>query len=228
MRSRSRASMARIWSRPPEAIARNSSSSADTPDRMNPPSLVMAGALSSNVATMRSAMSCARSWPRSSRSAPLPAPASAAIGSLACCRAAARSGNCCNERPSATRSRGLATPRRARLTSRSMSPNSERILRLASRADCFSTNRSTASWRRRMRAMSSNGKSSQRRKSRPPMAVALTSRVSSRDPWRLRSIMVSVSSRCERACSSITRNSSRRKSSRRATGRGAESWVART
>ena len=52
--------------------------------------------------------------------------------------------------PSAARSRGVATPRRARPTRRSMSATSVSTRRAASRAPCAATRRSTASCRRRM------------------------------------------------------------------------------
>ena len=178
---------------------------------------------------MRLAMSSPRSEPRSSK-CPMVRMACSTAGnsSVARKRVARNSGIRASDRPRTTKSRGVATPRRARVVSRSRSPSSPRILRTDSRTDCCTTSCSTASWRRRIWATSTKGKSSHLRIRRPPMAVTVTSRRSSNDPCRRRSIMVSTSSRCARACSSMMRKSLRWNNSSRDSGKGAASWVART
>src|SRR5205823_6447495 len=143
----------------------SSSSSRENPRRQNPPSFHCAGGSSTSVREISAATS-AQSSPSSS---------SSGRPSLVCFSSASSlsfiSGKRERLRASAAKSRGVATPNVARAVSRSRSYTSASSLPSAARNDARSNSHSTASSRLWIGATSRSGAESQRRKSRPPIAV---------------------------------------------------------
>ena len=114
VRSRSRASMAAMRSRPPAAMSRSSSSSGETPALTKPPSLVTAGASARSTRASSAAISARQVVAQRQQALALRQRAAQLAGFGVLERRPQQRAGARASGPSTARSRGVATPRRAR------------------------------------------------------------------------------------------------------------------
>ena len=197
VRARSPASISAMTCLPERLIVRSSSTSGSKPSRTKPPSRASAGGSS-----MMAASTHCRTSLRSS-SSPTRLLTSGAWHSVSI---SARRGTAASERPSATRSRGLAVDKAMREINRSRSRIDFSVSRSLPRSVVLTASSSTASRRSRIASRAVRGRSSQARSNRPPIGVMVRS-ISSRSVPARPPAIDSTISRCLSVVGSISRPS---------------------